>query len=156
MTILSNGKVSAPFVRSGELRDIPSCKAIADANRDALGFLVAAVFVDAVRRRQLLVAESLDHVVGFVRYNHRVCGTETVLYDICVSIGARCQGVGRALIAALGESCRLHGRRTIVARCPEDLPANAFYARIGFQQITVEPGRRRQLVCWRLTLSDPP
>jgi ribosomal protein S18 acetylase RimI-like enzyme len=154
VTILSNGKVRAPFVRSGELRDIPSCKAIADANRDALGFLVAAAFVDAIHRSQLLVAESSGNVVGFVRYNHRVRGTETALYDICVSIIARRQGVGRALIAALGESCRLHGRRTIIARCPEDLPANAFYACIGFQPITVEPGRRRRLVCWRLTLSD--
>lgn len=149
-----NGKLPAVFVRPAELRDIPFCKAIADANREALGFIVAAAFADAICRNQLLVAESAEEVVGFVRYNHRVRGAETALYDICVASVARLQGVGRSLVAALSELCRLHERNTIIARCPEDLPSNAFYARLGFQRITVEPGRRRRLVLWRLTLSE--
>lgn len=149
-----NGKLTALFVRPAELRDVPFCKAIADANREALGFIVAATFVDAIRRNQLLVAESAGEVIGFVRYNHRVRGVETALYDICVASVAQFQGVGRSLVAALSESCRLHKRHTIIARCPEDLPANAFYARLGFQRIAVEPGRRRRLVLWQLTLSE--
>lgn len=144
----------AAFIRPAELRDVSACKAIADANREALGFIVAAVFVDAVHRNRLLVAESAGEVIGFVRYNHRVRGAETTLYDICVARSFRLQGVGRSLTAALREVCQSNKRHAIIARCPEDLSANAFYARLGFQQITVEPGRRRRLVLWRLTLSE--
>ncbi|NJK81430.1 MAG: GNAT family N-acetyltransferase [Chloroflexaceae bacterium] len=141
-------------VRSAELNDIPTCKAIADAHREALGFIVSASFADAIRRNQLLVADRAGKVVGFVRYNHRIRGNETALYDICVADSAQRQGVGRLLVAALSASCRLHGRHTIVLRCPENLPANEFYSHIGFQRINVEPGRRRPLVLWRLTLQE--
>lgn len=141
-------------VRGGELKDIPSCKVIADAHRENLGFIVAATFTDAIRRGQLLVAEHANEVVGFVRYNHRVRGDETALYDICVAASAQRQGIGRLLVERLSESCRLHGRRTIILRCPETLPANGFYAHLGFQRITIEPGRRRPLVLWRLTLQE--
>lgn len=149
-----NKKLPALFIRPAELSDVPFCKALADANREALGFIVAAVFVDAIRRNQLLVAEAAGEVVGFVRYNHRVRGVETALYDICVASAVQLQGVGRSLVMALSETCRLRKRQAIIARCPEDLPANAFYARLGFRPITVEPGRRRRLVLWRLTLSE--
>jgi ribosomal protein S18 acetylase RimI-like enzyme len=141
-------------VRGAQLTDIPSCKAIADAHRDALGFIVAATFADAIRRNQLLVADNSGEVVGFVRYNHRIRGNETALYDICVADSAQRQGVGRLLVEALIASCRLHGRLTIVLRCPENLPANEFYAHLGFQRIQVEPGRRRPLVLWRLTIQE--
>lgn len=147
-------ELTIKLVRSAELHDIPACKAIADAHREALGFIVAASFADAIRRNQLLVADHSGEVVGFVRYNHRIRGDETALYDICVADSAQRQGVGRLLVETLSASCRLHARRTIVLRCPENLPANGFYARLGFQRIHVEPGRRRSLVLWRLTLQE--
>lgn len=147
-------KLTGVSVRGAEWDDIRTCKAIADAHREALGFLVAAAFVDAMRRSQLFVADQAGSVVGFVRFNHRVRGDETALYDICVEASAQHQGVGRLLVQALSESCRSHGRHTIALRCPEGLPANGFYARLGFQRITVEPGRRRPLVLWRLTLQE--
>ncbi len=140
------------LVRQAEAQDIPACKAIADAHRDSLGFIVAAVFADSIRRNQLLVAERDGRVVGFMRYNHRIRGSETALYDICVADSAQHQGIGRLLVENLIASCRLHGRQTIVVRCPENMPANAFYARLGFQRVRVEPGRRRTLVLWRLDL----
>jgi len=147
-------ELAAISVRGAEPDDIRACKVIADAHREALGFMVAAVFTDAIRRDQLLVANQSDRMVGFVRFNHRVRGDETALYDICVAASDQRLGVGRLLVQALSESCRLRERRTIVLRCPESLPANAFYARLGFQRITVEPGRRRPLVLWRLTLQE--
>jgi ribosomal protein S18 acetylase RimI-like enzyme len=147
-------ELSKESIRGAEPNDIPACKAIADAHREALGFIVAATFADAIRRGQLLVADRAGEVVGFVRYNHRVRGIETALYDICVASSAQRQGVGRLLIESLIASCRLHGRYTIVLRCPANLPANAFYARLGFQRLEVEPGRRRPLVLWRLTLQE--
>jgi ribosomal protein S18 acetylase RimI-like enzyme len=147
-------KLIGVSVRGAEQGDIRVCKTIADSHREALGFLVAAAFTDAMRRGQLFVAEQAGHVVGFVRFNHRVRGQETALYDICVDASAQHRGVGRLLVQELSESCRLHGRLTIALRCPESLPANGFYAHLGFQRIAIEPGRRRPLVLWRLTLRE--
>jgi ribosomal protein S18 acetylase RimI-like enzyme len=141
-------------VRDAIEGDVFPCKAIADRNRDQLGFLVSAAFTDSIRRRQLLVAHREEHVIGFVRFNHHVRGTETALYDICVDASARRQGVGRMLVQMLIVSCRKRERIAIMLRCPEPLPANDFYAHLGFQRIAVEPGRRRRLVVWRLPLGE--
>lgn len=141
-------------VRLANLNDISACKAIADAHRDELGFIVAASFADSIRRGQLLIAERDEKVLGFVRFNHRVRGNETALYDICVTKSAQGQGVGRLLVETLIESCRLRGRHSIILRCPENLVANSFYAHLGFQRMTTEQGRRRPLVLWRLRLQE--
>lgn len=142
------------LVRVAHVEDVPACKALADGQRDALGFLIRAAFVDSVGRGQLLVAERAAQVVGFVRFNHRVRGTETALYDICVAPHMQRQGIGRQLVQALVGACHHHGRNAIVLRCPEGSPANAFYARLGFAQVTIEPGRRRRLILWRLALVE--
>lgn len=138
-------------VRPAEMADISECKRMADANREALGFLTGVVFSDAAQRGRLLVAHMNERVVGFVRYNHRVRGTETALYDICVNDDARYHGVGRTLIKALTEECRRSNRASIVLRCPASLPANGFYQRLGFLHCGTEPGRRRALSVWRLS-----
>lgn len=153
-TSQQSAELKPTLVRVAEPGDISACKSIADTHRNALGFIVVATFADAIHRNQLLVAERSGEVVGFVRYNHRQRGDETALYDIGVAHSAQRQGVGRLLVEALRESCRLHERHAIVARCPENLPANAFYARLGFQRIQIEPGRRRPLVLWRLILLE--
>ena len=147
-------KGNSTLVRVAELSDISACKSIADSHRDALGFVVTAVFADAIRRNQLLVAEREGEVIGFLRYNHRLRGHETVLYDIGVAHSAQRQGVGRLLVERLCESSRSYGRLAVVLRCPKNLPANTFYARLGFQRIRVEPGRRRPLVLWHLPLLE--
>src|SRR6266540_2615603 len=88
-------------VRTAQLSDIRSCKNIADRQRDALGFLPRPVFAEAIQRGQLLVAVSTQDIVGFVRFNHRLRGIETALYDICVDVPMQRQGVGRSLVQAL-------------------------------------------------------
>ena len=148
-------QVSPVSIRAAQPSDIPACKSIADTQRHALGFIVTATFADAIQRNQLFVAErDGGEVVGFVRYNHRRRGDETALYTIGVACSFQRQGIGRLLVERLCESCRSSRRCAIVLRCPENLPANAFYARLGFQRISVEPGRRRPLVLWRLTLVE--
>lgn len=146
---LSPGAVE---VRTAQVSDIGACKAIADQQRDAIGFLPRPVFTEAIQRGQLLVAVSSQEIVGFVRFNHRRRGVETALYDICVDTRTQRQGVGRSLMQALAEACRRSERIAIVLRCPENLPANNFYSRLGFQRIAIEPGRRRPLVVWHLDL----
>jgi ribosomal protein S18 acetylase RimI-like enzyme len=151
-----NPSESAVNVRAGELTDVAACKAIADDHRAELGFLTHAVFVEAVSRGRLLVAAVSDGLpAGFVRFNHRVRGSETALYDICVARTEQRRGIGRLLVEALAVICHAADRSTIVLRCPDGLPANGFYERLGFRQSGIEAGRRRRLVVWRLTIEGP-
>lgn len=144
---------SSVSIRVADERDAPACKRIAHTHRAAIGFLPGAAFLQAAGRRQLLVADAGPAgILGFVRFNHRTRGPETALYDICVEQDCQGQGIGRALVAALRSECRAAGRSSIALRCPEGLPANAFYARVGFRQCGVESGRRRRLLVWRLFL----
>lgn len=143
-------------IRRAHLNDVPACKAICDANRDALGFIMTAIFNDAIVRRQLLVAELDGILVGFVRFNHHVRGDETAIYDICVIQQHRCKGVANALIITLSKECKQIQRNRIVLRCPEGLAANSFYEHIGFTRIAIESGKRRNLVRWHLILRGDP
>ncbi|NJL03538.1 MAG: GNAT family N-acetyltransferase [Chloroflexaceae bacterium] len=130
--------------------DIDACKTIADQHRNVLGFLTRAVFTEAAERQRLLVAAIDGQIVGFVRFNHRVRGTETAIYDICTNRQIQGRGVGRALVVALAAECRQCHRETIALRCPEGSPANNFYTHMGFQQEAVEKGKHRRLIVWRL------
>lgn len=144
------GEAEGFKMRQATLDDVVDVKKIADQHRHALGFLPKPVFSDSVKRHSLLVAVSEGHLVGFVRYNHRKRGTETAIYDICVADDYKRQGIGRGLVESLIDECRKNDRVSIMLRCPEDLPANQFYERIGFENNGVEMGRRRKLVTWRL------
>lgn len=139
------------YIRAAEPTDVVACKVIADQHRAALGFLPRAVFAEAITHHNLLVAATSEAVVtGFVRFNHRQRGTETAIYDLGVASSLQGRGIGRALVCAVAAQCRTRNRAAIILRCPEGLPANEFYARVGFQRNGVEEGRRRRLVVWRL------
>lgn len=153
MTTSGNG---LSVVRRATEADINACKRLADASRDAFGFLTYGVFAEAVARGRLLVSEdSAENLIGFARYNHRVRGPETALYDICVSVSSRRQGVGRALIEHLAAESLEMGRRSIVLKCPQTLPANQFYAALEFELVGTEDGRKRRLNVWRLHVTAP-
>ena len=142
-------------IRMATQEDINRCKEIVDKHRNVFGFLSRPIFQDAAERRSLLVAlDSNQNVLGFVRFNHRVRGTETALYDICVDHGFQGQGIGRALISALIEECIKVPRLSIVLRCPEGLPSNDFYQHIGFRQAGIEQGKRRNLIVWRYKIEE--
>lgn len=157
-------------VRYAGSPDVTSCKMIADQHKHVLGFMPKAIFQEATERGKLLVAHistvSLSthgecpvdalgetenvQIVGFVRFNHRVRGTETALYDICVDTELQHHGVGRALVSTLVSECIKVPRSSIILRCPEGVPANDFYRHIGFEQVGIESGKRRSLVVWHL------
>jgi ribosomal protein S18 acetylase RimI-like enzyme len=140
------------LIRAAVFDDVPYCKAIADANRESLGFIVAAIFRDAIQRNHLLVADCDGEILGFIRYNHRKHDDVTTVYDICVKNSARLLGVGKLLIHNLVKSCKFNNKKTIILRCPKNLPSNTFYTSIGFKQLSIEQGRKRELVLYELNL----
>lgn len=75
---------------------------------------------------------------------------QITIREIEVEKGEWGQGQGRAFIERLKQ---VPGATSLFAKCPADLPANEFYAHMGFvcegEEITKSG---RQLKLWRLTL----
>lgn len=134
------------MVRPASLDDIDAIKAVADANRPSLGFVMRPALHEAQARGELLVAADGGVVVGFVNYRTltRVrLGWHTV-YEVCVAEDARGRGCGRALLDAVPRPVRL--------KCPVDLPSNEFYRRCGLINVWTEQDRgdgKRDLNIWQ-------
>ena len=114
-----------------------------------LGFVRKVALAESLRRREILVAENSEYVVGFLHYRHRR-DQQTTLYNIVVLPEKRQRGIGKRLVNTLLKESRSLGKQQIVLKCPAELPANKFYARIGFRRWRKEPGKRRELIVWRL------
>ena len=138
-------------IRKATRQDLRSLDALAAAHKDELGFVRRVALADSIQRGEILVAENDAHVIGFVHYRHRL-NRQTTLYNIVVSPDRRRQGTGRRLVEALIQEVRSLGKQCIVLKCPSDLPANGFYARLGFHRWGEEPGKRRGLTLWRLSV----
>jgi len=134
-------------IRKATLHDLEAIKAIADSNRDLIGFVLRPALVENILRQWVLVAEIGGQVIGFANYRHRQ-DQQTTLYEICVTVPHRNNGVGVLLIEALIEESQSQGKRRVLLRCPQESQANAFYCRLGFRQIGTEEGKRRRLVIW--------
>lgn len=141
-------------IRHAQKKDIQAVKRLADDNRNALGFLVRASLEERLRHRGLLVCEHQGEVIGFVSFHHRRDGWTTI-HELCVEEQYRRQGVGRALVEAVKDDALRAGQSGIRLKCPVDLPANGFYARLGFTRAAVVEGRRRPLAVWEKSLNLP-
>jgi len=138
---------SAYSVRKATPVDLDGIKALADAHKHELGFVLRPALARSIARGMLLVAENRSGLVGFVEYYHRRDG-QTTLYHIAVVVDHRREGAGRALIDALCDEARCMGQRKIRLKCPEGLSAQSFYAQVGFRLVEWERGRRRALAIW--------
>jgi ribosomal protein S18 acetylase RimI-like enzyme len=134
-------------IRKALASDIEAIKAIADMNKQELGFVTKPAFLFGIQKGWLLVAEDND-VIGFLHYRHRR-GVQTTVYEICVTQDYRGQGIGRMLITALLQECQERGKAYIKLKAIAGLPANGFYQHLGFIFVGSVPGNKRKLNVWR-------
>ncbi len=139
------------IIRKAQPRDIVPIKAVLDRNRAALGFVRRAELEQGILRGEVLVGESRGNIIGVLHYHHRLDATTTI-YQVVVAAEVRRNGLGRALIKALEKECWQRGQQLLRLKCPVDLPANGFYARLGFRRMGVEDGVRRPLAVWEKPL----
>lgn len=145
----------ALYIHQAALDDLDVVKRLFDANKTALGFVLRPSLIESIQRAELLVAYRDADFVGTVHYHHRRDG-QTTLYHIAVNTTSRAAGVGRALVVALQQECILRGMHSIVLKCPQELPANQFYARVGFSHIRTDEGKYRRLNVWHMSISPHP
>lgn len=138
-------------VRKARVEDLDAVKALADANKASLGFVLRPALAAGIQRDWLLIAERAGQVIGFVHYRHRQ-DSQTTLYEICVDEASRRNGVGRSLVRALAVESQSLGKARIRLKSPTDLLANKFYQQLGFELVGTEHGKRRPLNVWEMII----
>lgn len=138
-------------IRKATLQDLEAIKQIADANKEAIGFVLRPALAQNIEQGWVLVAEKGGVVIGFANYRHRR-DEQTTLYEICVAEEHRGNGVGRALLEALMKECRDLGKGYLRLKCPVGSEANAFYASLAFEQLGRERGKNKELILWERAL----
>jgi predicted GNAT family acetyltransferase len=133
------------------MNDLDEIKAIADKNKAELGFIIRGALAESLSRRCIFVAKTKDskRIVGFAHYRMRKDGV-TKIYQLCVMHSQKRQHVGHGLLKAIGKESLESGQDCLLLKCPEDLPANGFYRRMGFNHVGSQQGRLRKLHIWRL------
>lgn len=138
--------------RKAHESDLEAIKAIADAERNSLGFITRTTIRKAIYQGNIIVVTVNNRVVGFQHYYHRKQDRQTTLYHKAVLLDFRRQGLGTRLVDAVVQEARAMGRQKLRLKCPVDLPANRFHKRYGFVLVGQEPGRVRKLNVWEYNL----
>jgi N-acetylglutamate synthase-like GNAT family acetyltransferase len=139
-------------IRRASADDLDAIKALCDAHRLELGFVMRPALIESIARGEVLVAfQPGGRIVGLVDFHHRR-DQQTTLYHLAVNAIARGHGIGRELVEALRADAKANGKQIIRLKCPVTLAANGFYARVGFTLLTTEPGKTRALNIWELTI----
>jgi len=118
-------------------------------HRDELGFVNRA----QCEEKDLVTVTRDGEIVGAALANHCVRKPQTTLYDIAVLPEYRREGLATTLVERLADDSP-HDK--IVAKCPEDLAANEFYDRTGWELVGMEDGKNRALNVWEYQIDDSP
>lgn len=140
-------------IRQATPDDLDRVKRLFDANKTALGFVLRPSLIKSIQRAEIIVAYRRSDFVGAVHYHHRRDG-QTTLYHIAIDTMSRTTGIGRALVVALQQECISRGMHSILLKCPQELPANQFYARVGFSHIRTDVGKHRPLSVWHMSMNS--
>ena len=127
-------------------------KALANSERNGLGFLPEQAFRDGIDRRKMLAlverSSEKDKLAAYLLYSGVYPNAK--IQQIATVKAYRRQGVGSALIRSLVTELEQLGFMTIRADVASDLGAALeFYARNGFEQVLTQAGgasRRRQII----------
>lgn len=138
-------------IRWARLNDIDKIKHLADAYKRELGFVLRPALVRSIEEEELIVVIVDQEIIGFIQYHHRQ-DLQTTLHNLLIKIDYRGKGIGKQLMQTLENEAISHHKQVLSLKCPEDLPANDFYAHLGYQRINTESGRHRKLHIWQKTI----
>jgi ribosomal protein S18 acetylase RimI-like enzyme len=138
--------------RKARASDLEDIKRIADAERDAFGFIRRAAIRQAICEGNIVVVTVDQQVVGFQHFYHRKRDLQTTLYHKAVLPAFRRHGLATRLVDAVVREAREMGRQKLRLKCPVGLPANRFHGDYGFILVDQEEGKKRKLNVWEYHL----
>ena len=142
-------------IRPARVEDVFGVKTLADQHKVELGFIRKSILYKAQEKGWLLVAVKNEEVIGFANFRIRQDNNAT-LYDIVVDKPYRKQKIGKRLIQRLTWLVNVAGGEHIRLKCPQSLPANAFYEKLQFTHTEIETGKKRPLNVWYYFLRSLP
>jgi GNAT superfamily N-acetyltransferase/predicted nucleic acid-binding protein len=116
----------------------------ADSDKEALGFLPEQAFKQAADQGKLLVATIKD-ATGRRYRGHLLHGgvfPYAKIFQVYVALEFRGLGIGRRLVEAIVRRSENFQFMSILAQVADDLTANKFWERLGFELIRTKPGGR--------------
>jgi GNAT superfamily N-acetyltransferase len=157
-TCICSTEIPGITIMIAKMEHLSAAKLLSDQHKRELGFINQAILQKAIEARLLLIAlrdgydEQAEHeLVGLAHFYVRRDQIIT-LYSIVVDQAYQRTGLGRLLFVSLVNEARIRGKNEICLKCPEELPANIFYERLGLQKVSSEPGKLRTLNIWKYTL----
>ena len=142
-------------IRPARVEDVFGVKTLADQHKVELGFIRKSILYKAQEKGWLLVAVKNEEVIGFANFRIRQDNNAT-LYDIVVDKPYRKQNIGKRLIQRLTWLVNVASGEHIRLKCPQSLPANAFYEKLQFTHTGTEIGKKRPLNVWHYFLKPLP
>ena len=132
---------------------VDQVRRLADANKDALGFLSATAYEEAAMKGCLWVAVSgtARRLRGYLFFGVRF--PRLRVYQVYVCPEFRSSGTARTLIERLKRYGEDHDYLSIAARVASELPANRFWHALGFNVIGRCPGGKKDRTINRYALS---
>jgi GNAT superfamily N-acetyltransferase len=114
-------------------------------HRHELGFVNRA----QCREKDLVTVTRDGDVVGALLGNHCVRKPQSTVYEIAVASPYRREGIAARLVHRFADESP---HDTLVAKCPESLPANQFYRATGWTRTAREDGKNRALNVWEKSI----
>lgn len=136
------------IIRQAKQDDLSQIKHLADLHRHELGFVLLPSLQEQLKKGEVIVADRVGQVLGFVDYHIRR-DKQLTLYHIAVNPTFCRQGIGRALLSGLETIAQKRNCAFILLKCPVDLGANQFYKREGYDLVEMLNGRKRPLNVWK-------
>ena len=127
--------------------------ALADKNRDALGFLPCSVMHAMYDAGRFYLPEYNDDPCGFLLRSKMQ--TRVKIWMTAIQSDARRCTLGSQTLAAAIKEATLAGAYKLSLHCREDLEANHFWQYHGFQQVGERVRNKRtraRQIMWELTL----
>lgn len=149
-------------IRLAKDTDHPSILALQKTESNKLGFLPGVALTEYLGKGLVYVCELRDRsIVGYVisrkwlGENHEI----RPILQLTVIAPLRRMGVGRLLVSKVAAAATLDGQAALQAWTREDLPANRFWDRLGFDLIgdrKPHTARRKIALLWRYRLTAIP
>jgi GNAT superfamily N-acetyltransferase len=108
------------------------------AHRDELGFVNRA----QCREGDLVTISRDGETVAALLGNHCVRKPQSTVYELAVRAEYRREGLASELVERFADASP---HDTLVAKCPDSLPANDFYRATGWERVGQESGKNRAL-----------
>jgi len=143
------------LIRKAQAKDKNAVNQIAKSHYKELGYVRTGEIEQAIKRGHLIVAELLGRIVGFQEYRHLKDKPVTTLYHKAVVPEYRRRGIGKKLVQFVRNEAKTIGIKELSVKCVEDLPANIFHKKCGFELTRKIPGKRRSLNAYSLKIDKP-